>query len=114
MIPSKLYDVLKYVAIIALPALATFWTVVGAVWNAPHTDEVVKTIVALGTLLGALLVLTTIKYNSSDARFDGSVFVQETPPGEDDQITHFNLDPTPEEAANKGEVRLKVEKHPAH
>lgn len=112
MISNKLYDVLKYIALIALPALGSFWMVVGAIWGAPHTDEVVKTIVALATLLGALLVLTNVQYNNSDRRFDGFVNVQETPPGQENEITHFNLNPTVDEAVDKGEVRLKVKTLP--
>ena len=35
---NKIYDVLKWVAIIVLPALATFVKVVFAAWNLPYAD----------------------------------------------------------------------------
>jgi hypothetical protein len=111
-INNKFYDILKYIALIALPALGTFWTIVGAVWGAPHTDEVVKTIVAVGTLLGALLILSTSQYNNSDRRFDGTLNVAVTPPDQDDVVTGFDVpDLTPNQITDKGELTLKVKQH---
>lgn len=108
MISNKLYNILKYLALIGLPALGTFWMVVGALWGAPHTDEVVKTIVALGALLGALLVLSNAKYNASDARFDGTLIVDETAPQFDNEVRQLDLKDPVNNASANGEVRLRV------
>ena len=62
-IPDNVYDVLKWVALIALPALATFYSIVGKVWGWPYIGEVTTTITALGTLIGALIGLSTLSYN---------------------------------------------------
>jgi hypothetical protein len=62
-IPDKVYDVLKWTALIALPALATFYSIVGKVWGWPYIGEVTTTITALGTLIGALIGLSTLSYN---------------------------------------------------
>lgn len=62
---NKTYDVLKFIAIIVLPALATLWSVLGLVWGFPYTEAVVATIVALNTFLGALLGVSTVKYNQT-------------------------------------------------
>lgn len=72
MFPNKVYDFLKYLSVIALPAFASFWMVVGALWNVGHTDEVVKTIVAFATLLGALLVISQVQYNKLVNKDDGN------------------------------------------
>lgn len=53
--PDKLYDVLKWVGLVACPALATFYGVVGPVWSMPNVDAVVTTINAVGLLIGALI-----------------------------------------------------------
>lgn len=53
--PDKLYDVLKWVGLVACPALATFYGVVGPVWAMPNVDAVVTTINAVGLLIGALI-----------------------------------------------------------
>lgn len=63
-LPNKLYDVLKWVAIIVLPALAVFVTTVFPVWNIPYAEPIATTIMALDVLLGALLGVSTAQYNS--------------------------------------------------
>lgn len=52
---SKAYSILKWVGLIAMPAIATFLGVVGTVWGWPHTDAIVTTINAIGVLVGALI-----------------------------------------------------------
>lgn len=64
MLPNKLYDVLKWVAIIALPALAVFVKTVFPVWDIPLAEPISTTIMALDVLLGALIGVSTAQYNS--------------------------------------------------
>lgn len=59
---NKIYDILKYVALLIIPALATFVNAVGIVWGVPHTSEVVTTITALGVFLGASLGISSKNY----------------------------------------------------
>lgn len=61
-IPSKVYDILKYIALIALPALCCFLTALGDIWEIGIMPKIVATIAALATLLGALLQVSTAKY----------------------------------------------------
>lgn len=62
---NKTYDVLKYIALIVLPALGTFYFAIAGIWGLPYAEQVVGTITAIDTLLGALLRITTVKYNKS-------------------------------------------------
>lgn len=65
MLDNKVYDVLKWVALIALPALATLVSVVLPLWNIVDegtTTAIVGTITAVATFLGALLGVSTVKY----------------------------------------------------
>ena len=62
-LPDKVYTILKWIALIALPAIATFWGVMGKVWDIPYTAEVVTTITAVATLIGALIGVSTVNYN---------------------------------------------------
>lgn len=64
MLPNKLYDVLKWVAIIALPALAVFVSTVFPIWDIPYAEAISTTIMAVDVLLGALLGVSTAHYNS--------------------------------------------------
>lgn len=60
---DKVYDVLKWIALIFLPAFAVFYGAVGPVWDWFRPDDVVFTIVAVDTFLGALLGVSTAQYN---------------------------------------------------
>lgn len=62
-LPDKIYNILKWVALICLPAIATFCGVIGKVWDLPYTAEIVTTITAMATLVGALIGVSTISYN---------------------------------------------------
>ena len=59
---NKTYDILKYVALLIMPAFATFVNAVGIVWGIPHTNEATATITALGVFLGAALGVSSKNY----------------------------------------------------
>lgn len=60
---DKVYDVLKWIALICLPALGTAYTMLAGVWGWPYADEIARTTNAVCTLLGALLGISTAQYN---------------------------------------------------
>lgn len=62
-LPNKLYDVLKWIVLICLPALTTFYVVCSNIWNWPLADEIAKTSAAVCTLIGALIGISTAQYN---------------------------------------------------
>lgn len=64
-IKDSVYDVLKWVAIIVLPALATLVTVVFKVWGIPYGDEIAQTITAVATFLGAVLMVSNATYRKA-------------------------------------------------
>lgn len=66
MLNDKVYDVLKWVVMIALPALTTAYVGLGAIWGFPYTTEVAKTSAVICTLLGALLGISTAEYNKNN------------------------------------------------
>lgn len=63
MMPNKVYDILKWVAQIVLPAIATFYFAIARIWDLPYGEEIVGTITAFDTLLGCLLGISTWEYN---------------------------------------------------
>nr|DAH97634.1 MAG TPA: holin [Caudoviricetes sp.] len=67
---NKVYDVMKWLVIIVLPAVATLYAALAAVWAWPYADEVVTTITAVDTFLGAVLCISTATYNKG-ARDNG-------------------------------------------
>ena len=64
---NKLFDVLKWVAILFLPALAILIRTVFAIWKIPYGEEISSTIVALQVFLGAILGVSTLNYNKESA-----------------------------------------------
>ena len=60
---SKVYDILKWVTMIVLPACATAYVGLAAIWGWPYADQVAKTTAVICTLLGALLGISTAQYN---------------------------------------------------
>lgn len=62
---DKVYDVLKWVAIVCLPALATFVAVLSKIWGFADLGIMIsETITAIGLLLGALLGVSAIQYKN--------------------------------------------------
>ncbi len=63
MLNNKIYDILKYIAQIVLPALGTLYFALAGIWGFPYGEEIVGTITAIDTFLGAILMLSSTKYN---------------------------------------------------
>ena len=59
---NRTYDILKHIALIIIPALATFVNAVGIVWGVPYTNEATATITAFGVFLGATLGISSKNY----------------------------------------------------
>ena len=59
---DKTYDILKRVALIIIPALATFVNAAGMVWGLPYTNEITATITAFGVFLGAAIGVSSANY----------------------------------------------------
>lgn len=65
---NKVYDILKWIAMYVLPALGTFYFALAGIWGFPFGEEIVGTLTAIDTLLGAVLGISSAKYNK-----DGNV-----------------------------------------
>ena len=63
---NKTYDWGKYIATIALPALATLYSGLGILWQWPNTTEVVATINLINTALGSLLMISNASYKKNN------------------------------------------------
>jgi len=59
---NKTYDILKWIALVFLPAFTTFYGVLGATLNIPFTQETLTILVAFDTFIGALLGLSNSAY----------------------------------------------------
>lgn len=59
---NETYDVLKWVAMLLLPALATLISALGTIWGLPWAPQVSDTIVAVNAALAMILGISTINY----------------------------------------------------
>ena len=60
---NKVYDVLKFIAQILLPAIGTLYFALARIWSFPYPEEIVGTITAVDAFLGAVLGISSIAYN---------------------------------------------------
>lgn len=80
-ITGRLYDFLKFLALIFLPAVATLYFALSSVWHFPDAQNVVGSIVAFDTFLGAILGVSASNFKNSGGDADGNYVVEERPDG---------------------------------
>lgn len=65
---NKAYDIIKWIVVIVLPAIATLYFALAGIWGLPYGEEIVGTITAIDTFLGAVMMISSHQYNK---RVDG-------------------------------------------
>ena len=69
---NKVFDTLKWIAQIALPALGTLYFGLCQIWGHPYREHIVGTITVVDAFLGALLKISTAQYKKElGTRKDG-------------------------------------------
>ena len=62
---DKTYSLLKWIALILLPALGTLYSALAGIWGLPFGEQIVGTITAIDTFLGAILGISTNNYKKN-------------------------------------------------
>lgn len=62
---NKVYDILKWVCLIALPAFGSLYSALAGIWGFPYGEQIVQTTVAVEFFLGALLGISTAQYKKA-------------------------------------------------
>lgn len=105
---DAVYNILKTIAILFLPALGTLYFALAQIWHLPKAEEVVGSITAVDTFLGVLLGLSTMSYNNSGAKYAG-VIDATTNPVDGSTAFLLNLHGDPEEVMNAGkDITFKI------
>lgn len=65
-LPDKVYDILKWIVILFLPASATLYNTLALIWKLPYAEEITKTITAIVTFLGAVLMISNYNYKKKE------------------------------------------------
>lgn len=61
---NKVYDALKWLALVSLPALGTLYFALAGIWGFPYGEQVVGTLTAVDTFLGVCLGISSKQYNA--------------------------------------------------
>ena len=62
-LPDKVYDILKWVCLILLPASSTLYWSLSSIWGWPYTEQIIGTVAAVETFLGVIIGISTHTYN---------------------------------------------------
>ena len=65
---NKMYDALKWIAMILLPAIGALYFTLASIWGLPYAEQIVGTITGVDTFLGVILGISTSQYNKSSMR----------------------------------------------
>lgn len=103
---SRVYDILKWTALILLPAVATAYFSLSGLWDLPNSEQVVGTIVVVETFLGAILQISKQSYDNSDKSKDGSVII------DGDGLKRVEFEATAEDIAGKKVLNMAVKEEP--
>ena len=59
---NKVYDVLKWIAMVGIPAAATLYFALAGIWGWPYGEQIVGTLTAIDTFLGVVLGISSVQY----------------------------------------------------
>jgi Putative phage holin Dp-1 len=104
LLKNSTYDRLKFLALVALPALGTLYFAVAGIWGLPWADKIVGTITAVDAFLGALVHVAA---NVAKAPADGQLIVDKSEPGK--TLFTIAMDTALHEIENLDHVTLKVQ-----
>ena len=64
---SKVYDILKEIALVILPAIGTLYFALAGIWGFPYAEQILGTITAIDTFLGVVLHISKSAYDKQEA-----------------------------------------------
>ena len=63
---DKTYNILKWVALVLLPALGALYFGLAGIWGFPYGEQIVGTITVIDTFLGVIIGISTVQYNKKE------------------------------------------------
>lgn len=104
---NNVYNILKQLVQIILPAFGVFYMTLGNVWGFPGSKQVSDTIIAICTFIGVLLSFGARSYNKSDAQYDGALDITHKEDGS--KVYSLNLNTDTSVLDSKRNVNFKVD-----
>ena len=63
---NKLYDVLKWVTMVILPAIGTLYFALAGIWGFPYAEQIGGTVTATVTFMGVVLGVSSSQYKKRE------------------------------------------------
>ena len=102
-ITNKVYDVIKWIVTIVIPAIITLYATLGNVWNLPYVEQITATLAAINVFLGAVIQISSSNYNKT---YDGILHVDTVSDEESDKYL-FEIDDL-DDIIDKDKITLKI------
>ncbi len=68
---NKVYDILKWITMVGLPAVTTLWLTLASIWGFPYAEPIGATLGAITVFLGAVLGISSINYAKTKSIEEG-------------------------------------------
>lgn len=84
MTTKKIYDFLKFMALMVFPAAGALYWALGEIWHFPATEQVIGTLAAIDTFLGAVIGKISKNFEANRPKPDmmGDLIMRQAPNGE--------------------------------
>lgn len=105
---NKVYDILKFIAQIVLPAVGTLYFALAGIWGFPYGEQIVGTIAAIDAFLGALLGISSAQYYKSGKDTDGTLNIDT----ENEVITYNFGEVSVDDLLKKQVAKVKITSEP--
>lgn len=69
-LPNGVYDVLKWLCIVFLPAFSTLYWSFASIWAWPYAEQILGSIAAVETFIGALIGISHVNYYKDNGNTD--------------------------------------------
>jgi Putative phage holin Dp-1 len=108
LLSDTLYNYLKKLVTIGLPALGTLYFVLSGVWNLPNPEGVVGSLAAVTAFLGSFLHLSTASYTATQTPVVGDLVVEDHPTEDGKKILVAHLDSDPQTVAGMDKATFNI------
>lgn len=102
---NKVYDFIKFLTVVFLPALGTLYFALSQMWGLPAGEAVLGTMMAVQVFIAAIIGISTKQYEESGAKYVGEINVTDTI---DKTVFSLDYDGDPEELKDKKEAVFKI------
>ena len=103
-ISNKIYDAIKWIVVIVLPAFITLYSTLGGIWNFPYVQQITGTLAAVDVFLGVIMKISGINYNKT---YDGTLYVDTVTDKETDKYL-FEIDDL-DTLSEKDKIIVKID-----